>query len=180
MARQIALLRGVNLGRNKRLSMADLRELMHALGYRDAKTLLQSGNVVYTASEGTATAARRIKDRLARDAGIEVDVIVRTRSELEKVVARNPLRNLAMDPKRYFVVFLSTKPKPALLRDIDPAQFEPERFQVSGKEVYIWLPKGMQNARLTHAFWEKSLDITATSRNWSTVEKLLTLADSSA
>ena len=157
--------------------MADLREMIHALGYRDVKTLLQSGNVVFTASEGTGTVARLIEDRLARDAGIDVDVLVRTRSEIAKVVARNPLRKQVTDPKRYLVVFLSTKPKPGLLREIDPARFEPERFEVDGKEIYVWLPKGVHKARLTHAFWEKRLDVTATSRNWSTVEKLLAMAD---
>jgi uncharacterized protein (DUF1697 family) len=177
MARQVALLRGINLGSNKRLSMGDLRDLMHGLSYRDAKTLLQSGNVVFTASEGAGTVARRIKAGLARDAGVEVEVLVRTRSELARIVARNPLRKQATDPKRYLVVFLSARPKAKLVRDIDPAQFEPERFHLEGKEVYVWLPKGVQKARLTHAFWEKQLEVTATARNWSTVEKLLALAD---
>jgi uncharacterized protein (DUF1697 family) len=177
MARQIALLRGINLGKNKRLSMADLRELMHALGYEDAKTLLQSGNVVFTASERPGTVTRRIKARLARDAGIEADVLVRTRDEIAKIVARNPLREQVTDPKRYLVVFLSEKPDPKLLREIDTEQFEPERFHVHGREIYVWLPQGVQKARLTHAFWEKRLHLTATSRNWNTVEKLLAVAD---
>lgn len=177
MTRQIALLRGINLGKNKRLSMATLRELMHELGYEDARTLLQSGNVVFTTSERPGTVARRIEDRLARDEGIQVDVLVRTRNEIAKIVARNPLRKQVADPKRYLVVFLSEKPDPKSLRDIDPAQFEPERFQLHGREIYVWLPAGVQKARLTHAFWEKRLNVTATSRNWNTVEKLLALAD---
>jgi uncharacterized protein (DUF1697 family) len=177
MARQIALLRGINLGRSKRLGMADLRDLMRALGYEDAKTLLQSGNVVFTASEPPDTIARQIEDRLARDAGLEVAVLVRTRDEIARVVARNPLREHAADPKRYLVVFLSASPDRALLRAIEREQFKPELFRVHGAEIYVWLPDGIQNARLTHAFWEKRLGVTATARNWNTVEKLLALAD---
>jgi uncharacterized protein (DUF1697 family) len=177
MARLVALLRGVNLARNKRIAMADLRDLMRALGYEDAKTLLQSGNVVFTASDPPDTVARRIEDRLARDAGLEVDVLVRTRDEIAEIVARDPLREHVTDPKRYLVVFLSASPDPRSLRAIDPGQFEPERFHVRGAEIYVWLPDGIQNARLTHAFWEKRLGLTATARNWNTVEKLLALAD---
>jgi uncharacterized protein (DUF1697 family) len=157
MARQIALLRGINLGPNRRLSMADLRDVMHGLGYEDAKTLLQK--------------------RLARETGLEVDVLVRTRNELAKIVARNPLAEHVTDPKRYLVVFLSAKPKAKALGEVDAADFEPERFAVEGREIYTWLPGGVQKAKLTHAFWEKLLGVTATARNWNTVEKLLTLAD---
>jgi uncharacterized protein (DUF1697 family) len=177
MARLIALLRGINLARNKRLAMADLRDLMHGLGYEDARTLLQSGNVVFTASEAPATAARRIEERLARDAGLDVAVLVRTRDELAGVVARDPLREHVTDPRRYLVVFLSETPDPEALREIDPADFQPDRFHAHGDEIYVWHPDGIQNARLTHAFWERRLGVTATARNWNTVEKLLALAN---
>ena len=177
MARQIALLRGINLGPNRRLSMADLRDVMHGLGYEDAKTLLQSGNVVFSAPQAPKTVAGRIENRLARETGLEVDVLVRTRNELAKIVARNPLAEHVTDPKRYLVVFLSAKPKAKALGEVDAAEFEPERFAVEGREIYTWLPGGVQKAKLTHAFWEKRLGVTATARNWNTVEKLLTLAD---
>lgn len=157
--------------------MAELRDLMRKLGYEDAKTVLQSGNVVFTASEAPATVARRIEDRLARDAGLEVDVLVRTRDEIAEIVARDPLREHVTDPRRYLVVFLSAAPDPRTLKAVDPAQFEPERFHARGAELYVWLPEGIQNARLTHAFWEKRLGLVATARNWNTVEKLLALAD---
>ncbi len=130
MARQIALLRGINLGSNRRLSMADLRDVMHGLGYEDAKTLLQSGNVVFSTPQAPRTVAGRIENRLARETGLEVDVLVRTRNELAKIVARNPLAEHVTDPKRYLVVFLSAKPRAKVLGEIDAAQFEPERFAV--------------------------------------------------
>jgi uncharacterized protein (DUF1697 family) len=177
MAQLVALLRGINVGRNKRLAMADLRALMVDIGYEDARTHLQSGNVVFSASERPAAAAQRIEEALARDAGMDVAVLVRTRTELARLVRRNPLRAHATDPKRHLVVFLSAKPDPKRLRDIDPAAFEPERFEAHGREIYVWFPDGMQSAQLGHAFWEKRLGVTATGRNWNTVEKLLALAD---
>ncbi len=177
MARLIALLRGINLGRNKRLAMADLRHLMHGLGYEEARTLLQSGNVVFTASEAPGAAVRRIEEGLARDAGLDVRVLVRTRDELARVVALDPLREEVSDPRRYLVVFLSEGPDRRALREIDPAEFEPDRFHAAGAEIYVWHPDGIQNAKLTHAFWERRLGVAATARNWNTVEKLLALAD---
>ena len=177
MGRQIALLRGINLVRTRRVAMADLRELMHALGYDDARTLLQSGNIVYTSSDAPAKAARRIEQAVERELGVDADVIVRTRDQIADVVARNPLAGHATDPKRYHVVFLAEPPEAAALRDLDAAAYEPERFAVHGGEVYVWLPRGAQKARLGHAFWEKRLGVRGTARNWNTVEKLLAMAD---
>jgi uncharacterized protein (DUF1697 family) len=177
MARLIALLRGVNLASRNRVAMADLRRLMGELGYEDARTLLQSGNVVFTADEEPDAAARRIERAIAAELGLDIGVLVRTRDELARVVERNPLRESATEGKWYMVVFLSAEPDRAALAAIDAAGFEPEVFAADGREIYVWFPAGVQKARLTHAFWEKRLGVTATARNWNTVEKLLALAD---
>jgi uncharacterized protein (DUF1697 family) len=177
MGRQIALLRGINLGKSRRVAMADLRALMHDLGYADARTLLQSGNVVFSSSDTPGEAARRIRARVARDTGVDADVIVRTRDEVAGVLDRNPLAAHATDPKRHLVLFLAEPADPAALAGVDAADYEPERFAVDGREVHLWYPDGIQKARLTHSFWEKRLGIVGTARNWSTVEKLLALAD---
>jgi uncharacterized protein (DUF1697 family) len=180
MTRQIALLRGINLVRTRRVAMADLRALMHALGYADARTLLQSGNVVYTSADPPAEAGRRIQEAVERELGVDADVIVRTRDQLADVVDRDPLARHVTDPRRYHVVFLAEPPDAGALRDLDAAAYEPERFAVHGSEVYVWLPEGAQNARLGHAFWEKRLGVRGTARNWNTVEKLLAIADEGA
>jgi uncharacterized protein (DUF1697 family) len=177
MSRQIALLRGVNVGSRNRIGMADLRELMQDLGYGDARTLLQSGNVVYEARDAPDKAAARIKAALSDRTALNVDILVRTRDEMAKIVAHNPFRKEAIERKWYMVVFLSDTPAKDVLRALDPAQFEPERFAVKGREIYSWFPEGVQKARLTHAFWERRLKLTATARNWNTVEKLLAIAD---
>jgi uncharacterized protein (DUF1697 family) len=120
----------------------------------------------------------RIEQALAREVGLEIPVLVRSRDELARVVARNPLGDVADDLKRYLVIFLSDKADRKLVAGVEAAAYEPERFAVHGREVYVWLPAGVHGGRLTQNFWERRLRVTATMRNWNTVEKLLALADS--
>jgi uncharacterized protein (DUF1697 family) len=176
VARQVALLRGINLGARNRVAMADLRELVQGLGYEDVKTLLQSGNVAYTTGEAAATAGRKIADAVRSELGVDAGVVVRTKPQLAAVLKRDALGDVATDPKRYLVMFLADKAPAKALADVDPEAYAPERFAVHGREIYIWYPNGVQRAKLSHAFWEKRIGGTGTARNWSTVEKLLELA----
>jgi uncharacterized protein (DUF1697 family) len=175
-SRQVALLRGVNLAGRARIEMARLREVVEALGYADVRTHLQSGNVLYTSEKPPEEAAREIEAAVAEHL-IPVPVLVRTKDELAKIVERNPLGDVATDPRRYLVTFLSAPPDRRRLRELDPAEFEPEVFHVAGREAYVWLPSGVRASRLAYAFWEKHFDVIATARNWNTVTKLLSLAD---
>jgi uncharacterized protein (DUF1697 family) len=177
--RQIALLRGVNVGGNNMVPMARLRELMHDLGYDDVRTHLQSGNAVFTAAEGTPPerAAREIEGQLERHLGLAVPVLVRTARELARVVAANPLPEAVSEPSRLLVNFLSAAPDPDLLGGLDAADFEPDLFGAGEREIYVWCPEGMRATKLTYAFWEKRLGVTATARNWNTVTRLLALTE---
>jgi uncharacterized protein (DUF1697 family) len=154
VTRQIGLLRGINVGGRNRVPMAELRELMEALGYTGVETLLQSGNVAFGSKEPAATSERRIAERLHDQMGLDIKVLVRTRAELAAVVKR--------DPK--------------LVAAVDPADYEPELFRLHGRELFMWWPAGAHKARLTHSFWERKLKVTATARNWNTAERLLELA----
>ncbi len=170
MSRQIALLRAINLAAHNRVSMTDLKALMEGLGYEDVRTLLQSGNVVFSGGDSPDAAARNIERALAADLGVKSQVLVRTQAELANVVARNPLGSVATDPKKLVVMFLSGKPDRRWLDELDPAKFEPERFAVHGREIYAWLPGGLGRSKLLASLTEKRLKVTATTRNWSTVE----------
>jgi len=174
--RQIAFLRGINVGRNKRIAMSALRSLVEELGYEDVRTHLQSGNVVFTTSASPGRAAKAMEDELAAKLGISVRVLVRTDKELAGVVDRNPLGDVATDPTRLLVTFLSGRPDPARLRGLDPADYGPDVYRVRDREVYVWCPNGLAASKLGHAFWEKRLELTATGRNWRTVTRLLELA----
>ncbi len=171
--RQIALLRGVNVGANNRVPMARLRELMEELGYEGVRTHLQSGNALFTAA-GTppARAAQEIEGQLARHLGLGVRVLVRTGDELARVIAANPLPEAVSEPARLLVNFLSQAPDPERLRALDPADFEPDIFGVGEREIYVWCPEGVRATKLSYAFWEKRLGVVATARNWNTVTRL--------
>jgi uncharacterized protein (DUF1697 family) len=176
MAQLIGLLRGVNVASHNRIAMADLRRIVEGLGYENPRTLVQSGNVVFGSSDAAGVAASRIEEALGTELGLDVPVIVRTRAELAKVVERNPFAEIATQLKMYYVIFLSEKPDAKALGAIDAATYEPEVFEAHGREVYVWFPEGMHRAKLGHAFWEKRLKVTATARNWNTVQGLLEMA----
>jgi uncharacterized protein (DUF1697 family) len=178
MGRQVALLRGINLGSHNRVGMAQLQELIRDLGYDGVRTHLQSGNVVYTAESVTPQQAQQdIEAQLADRLGLKVPVLVRTRDELAAIIARDPLGAVAADPAKYLVAFLAATPDPELVRAVDPAEFEPDLFRIADREIYLWCPNGVQRSKLTNAFWDRRLRVTTTARNWNTVTKLLTLAD---
>jgi uncharacterized protein (DUF1697 family) len=175
--KSVALLRGINVGRNKRIAMSDLRELVQGLGYHDAITHLQSGNIVFT---GTRKPSERVAADLSgairAELGLDVTVVVRSRDELAAVVAGNPMPEHTGDPKKFHVTFLAAEPERGRLDGIDPATYLPDEFRVVGREVYLWFPEGVLASRLGNDFWEKRIGLAATTRNWRTVTRLLELA----
>jgi uncharacterized protein (DUF1697 family) len=177
VARLIVLLRGINLGARNRISMPDLREALENAGYEDVRTYLQSGNVVLASKKSAKTVARECEDVIADRFGLEIDVVVRTRNELAKVVERNPLGRVAKDPKRYQVSFLAAKPDPKLVRKLADAAVPSEELASIGRELYAWHPEGVVRSKLWAQLAGKGLGVTATARNWTTVTKLLELAD---
>jgi uncharacterized protein (DUF1697 family) len=179
MARQIALLRGINVGGHRKVPMARLRELMDELGYEDVATYVQSGNVVFTGPDRPAADVERdLEKQLEATFGFDVSVVVRTRDELAAVVAANPLGDVADEPKHHFVLFLGTAIDPSsAVEGVDAAALAPEAFHVGPREVHLWCPDGVRNSRVLKTFSEKRLGAVATSRNWRTVEQLLELAD---
>jgi uncharacterized protein (DUF1697 family) len=178
MAQHVVLLRGINLGSRNRISMPELREaLEEEAGFKDVRTYVQSGNVVLTSTAKPESVARKCEKVIKGRFGLEIPVVARTRAELARVVKRNPLGKVARDPKRYQVTFLSGKLSPNVVRELAAAAAPEERVEVIGREVYAWHPKTIARSRLWTKLAGKGLGVTATSRNWATVEALLALAD---
>jgi uncharacterized protein (DUF1697 family) len=173
----VALLRAVNVGGRNRIAMARLRELLEGLGYGAVRTHLQSGNALFTAAGTPAHVAHEIEGALAEEIGLTAKVLVRTRAELERVVAANPLLDIAGDPARLLVTFLSQAPDRGAVSELAPADFEPDTFALGEREIYAWYPQGVHATRLSNAFWERHLGVVATARNWNTVTRLLELMD---
>ncbi len=174
--RYAALLRGINVGGNKKVPMSDLRQLLSDLGHADASTYLQSGNAVFSGpaqqpSQLAGTISRGIEERF----GIAVTVVIRTAAELTAVVERSPLPGEPENPSRFFVAFLAAEPAPARVAEITAQPLDPDQLWVSGTEAFLWCPNGAADTPLTNSFIEKRLGVAATSRNWNTVRKLVAL-----
>jgi uncharacterized protein (DUF1697 family) len=175
--RQIVLLRGINLGSRNRIAMPRLRDVLEAAGFADVATYVQSGNVVLASDVKSTCLAEQCTRLIASEFGLDIAVIVRTRDELAAVVARNPLGDVADNPKRYQVSFLAEEPSPELVDKLAAAALDAERFVAIGRELYAWHPDGVARSKLWGRLAGRDLGITATARNWTTVTALLALAD---
>jgi uncharacterized protein (DUF1697 family) len=174
---QIVLLRGINLGPRNRVPMAKLREALEAAGFGQVRTHLQSGNVVLESRTKPERTARKCERVIEDEFGLSIDVVVRTPAELTRVVERNPLGKVAKDPKRYQVSFLAG-PLPAGVKPkLQEALREPEELVFAAREIYAWHPDGVARSKLWAALAGRGLGVTATARNWTTVTKLLELAN---
>ncbi|MCB5907217.1 DUF1697 domain-containing protein [Streptomyces pinistramenti] len=179
MSRQIALLRGINVGGHNSFPKAGQQALAEALGFRGVSVLLQTGNIVF-ADPGTPPeeTARVIQDRISADLGLAVPVIVRTRDEFAAAVAANPYPQAVAAPKSLHVTFLSDVPADvSRLEALDLGSYAPDRFRLIGRELYLWCPDGIGHSKLAGAVSRAPLGVTATARNWNTVNKILALAD---
>ena len=172
----VALLRGINVGGRKKVSMADLRALVEAVGAEDVATHLQSGNVILRSREPAAALGPAIEAAIERELGIDVTVVLRTGAQLRKVVGGNPLAGRESDPKKLHVAFLAETPERSRVAKLDPARAEPDVFHVAGREIYLHYPNGYGRSKLTNAWLEQQLGVAATTRNWRTVTRLAELA----
>jgi uncharacterized protein (DUF1697 family) len=172
----IALIRGINVGHAKRVSMADLRALVEGLGYGDVRTLLNSGNVLFSASDvASSDAAARIERALEEQLGVAARVTVLTAAELATVVADNPLLAVADNPSRLMVAVLANPRDRALLEPLLAQDWAPEALALGARVAYLWCPEGVIASRLSEAVG-RALGDAVTTRNWATVTKLHALA----
>jgi len=182
-ARCVVLPKGINVGGHNRVPMAELRPKLAAAGYTDPVTILQSGNIIVTAEiaadepdqpnqPGAAAVAAAVQQLLADEFDVHVPCAARTAAEIHAILERNPLGHIADDGSRYLVNFLSPEPSPDLVRELMEADHTPEVVHVQGAEAYVWAPEGIKALRLTYAHLERHFGVTATARNWNTLERI--------
>ncbi len=176
MAKHVVLLRGINIGPRNRIAMPALREALEEAGFTEVQTYLQSGNVVLESRTKPEAVRRKVEQLVEERFGLEIAVVVRARAELAAVVKRNPLGKVATDPKAYQVTFLAKKLPAKVVRELEETAAQGEQVVVAGREVYAWHPKTIARSKLWSKLAGKGLGVTATSRNWTTVEALLELA----
>ena len=172
------MLRGINLGPSRRVPMADLRALFGEAGYENVRTYVQSGNIVLGSDAKPDVLEREAAALISERFGFEVPVVVRTRRELAAVVKLNPLGDVADNPKRYQVSFLSAKPAADVVQALQAAAVGNERVVAHGREIYAWHPDGVARSKLWSSLAGKGLGpgVVATARNWTTVTTLLEMA----
>ncbi|HSU59121.1 MAG TPA: DUF1697 domain-containing protein [Bryobacteraceae bacterium] len=179
MTAVVSMLRGVNVGSHNRIKMDHLRRLYESLDLRDPQTYIQSGNVVFNAGErNLAALSERIGKGIEQSFGFRAGVILRTTSELRKVVEKNPFAaRPGIDPSKLLVTFLASKPDPETRENVLKIETDPEEMRIEGREVYIYFPNGMGRPRLSWPVIERKLKTSGTGRNWNTVLQLLEMAE---
>ena len=175
MAAQVLLLRAVNVG-PRRVPMGELRELLSGAGLGEVRTYLQSGNAVVSSDAAPEELAVHCRELISGRFGFDVPVIVRTAAELEAVLARDPLGEVATQPKLYWVSFLDRALSPEELERLAARAAGGERLVAAGRELYAWLPGGAARSKLATALGAPARGVTATARNWLTVSALHALA----
>ncbi|KRE93297.1 hypothetical protein ASG89_07305 [Paenibacillus sp. Soil766] len=176
MARYVAMLRGINVSGQKIIKMDRLRQLFESMDFTNVSTYIQSGNVIFDAAEVDIAILRdRIVHELKEQLTFDIPVIIRTPAELQEVVQDTPYPRVDENEQRY-VTFLSQAPTEVALAKLDAAQSEVDEYHVKGLTVYLLIRKNYGDSKFSNNFIEKKLGVSATTRNWETVNKLIQLA----
>ncbi len=179
MPRFVVLLRGVNVGKGNRVPMAEFRRLLEEQGYTEVRTLLNSGNAVFSSSlRAVATHAKAISESLHAGRRVTVPVVVKASSEYGAIVAGNPISPPEDDHSRFLVVFSQDARALQELAAITPLVQPPERFVIGSKAAYLHCAGGILESKAANALLGKA-GRGVTTRNWATVLKLKELLHAS-
>lgn len=172
------MLRGINVSGQKMIKMEALRDMYANLGFEAISTYIQSGNVIFKSeSSEIYTLEERISQGVHDTFGFDVPVMVRTQAYFEDIVTQNPFQEKGYDSAHWHVTFLSDTPDDILLDKITAGDYGNDEFILHNQALYLYCPNGYGNTKLTNTFFEKKLKVSATTRNWKTVLKLLEIAN---
>jgi uncharacterized protein (DUF1697 family) len=178
VTRWIALLRGVNVGGGNKIAMPALRQSCEGSGFERVGTYIQSGNIVFEANGDETSVTATLRKLLADEHDLKVPVVVRTAKQMDRLADSHPGLQAGVDPRYLHIVFLDKRVEQADAKGVDPARFDPDTFEVDGREIYVTYPNGSGRSKLTIEVFEKAFGVTATARNLNTVRALITLARS--
>jgi uncharacterized protein (DUF1697 family) len=175
----LALFRGVNVGGKNKLPMKDLAQIFVQAGCTEVRTFIQSGNVLFNAPP-------RVAKKVAQIVPVEVEerfghrppIVIRNAEQLAVVAANNPFLKAGASEDRVFAMFLACTPEAARVATLDPGRSAPDAFAVCGADIYLHLPTGIADTKLTNAYFDSRLATIGTSRNWRTVTTLLKMMQS--
>ena len=179
MTNKIALLRGINVGGRRKILMADLRELLAGIGFTDVKTYIQSGNVFFNLTDKMSDIeiADAIEKLISDNYGFDVPVVVRSVEEIQQSIKDNPFyTGEEEDITHLHLTFLKEKPTEENQSKTEEYNYEPDKFIIKDKDVFLSCHGKYHKSKLTNTFFEKKLKVSTTTRNWKTVLKLLELS----
>jgi uncharacterized protein (DUF1697 family) len=178
MPRFVALFRGINVGKAKRIAMADLRSLLATLGCTEIQTLLNSGNAVFTAGNTAPDKmAMRLRAAVAKELGVDALVVIKTAAEVAGIVSGNKLEKLATDHSRLLVAMTNNAKALAALKPLAKSEWGAESMHIGQHAGYVWCANGILESKAAGALL-KNLNETGTTRNWATLLKIHTLLTS--
>ena len=166
-------------GHNK-IKMTALAALLRKLGFKDAETYIQSGNVIFTIQDNLTTKeiASIVEKAITRKFGYSVSAIVRTEKELSEAIALNPfLSEKDFDPAKMAVLFLAEQPSSDQIAKVANVDYPPDKFKIIGKEIFIYCPNGFGRTKLYTNFFENKMKVSGTARNWKTINTILEIAE---
>ncbi|MFI7358355.1 DUF1697 domain-containing protein [Streptomyces avidinii] len=173
-----ALLRGINVGGNKKVPMAELRSLLEGLGHGDVQTYLQSGNAVFSsAQQDPAVLTRKLEAAIEDRFGFRVACLVLDGAYLRAVAEACPFPAAELEGKQLHATFCSEQPGPERFAALDEASYLPEEYRLGDRVLYLYAPDGLGRSKLAEALARPAVvkGIDVTSRNWNTVAKLVEL-----
>ena len=178
MKTYIGLLRGINVGGHRKIKMVDLKAMLNKMDLKDVITYIQSGNVVFKSSiTNTAQLEEKIKNGIVRTFGFDVPVLVKAYNELKCIFDKNPFTDTSdIENKRIYFALLKETPQPELVAAFRKEEFKGELFEVTEDCVYLNYKIGAGKAKLSNNLIERKLKVSATSRNYRTMAKLLEMS----
>lgn len=171
MPRFVALFRGINVGKAKRIAMADLRALLESLGYTQVKTLLNSGNAVFTGAGAAPAIAKRVRAAVAQRLGVDAAVIVKSAADVAGMIDGNALAKVATDDSRLLVAAVQDNAALALAEEIAARRWGEERIHVGRHAAYLWCANGILESQAMGPLFAAFQD-NCTTRNWGTLKKI--------
>ena len=176
MQTYLALLRGINVSGTKMIKMDALAKALATIGFSNVRTYIQSGNVFVDSGETATKVGFIIKQEIFKTFGHDVPIIVIQKKDLEECLQKNPfLDNENADVKQLYVAFVSKELNENSIHDLKISNFKPDEVHIEKNKIYIKYFIGAGKTKLDSNYIEKKLNVTATIRNWNTINKLLEL-----
>ena len=175
----ISMLRGINVGGARKILMKDLKALYEELGFQKVITYIQSGNVIFQAVDQMTDlqASEKIRKTIFQKYVFDVPCLVRTVDEMQRIIRINPLfGNKEVNIEKLHVTFLEEVPQQGYLSSIKRFDYSPDQFVIIGKDVFVYCPNGYGRSKINNEFFESQFKVTASTRNWRTVNTLADIA----